>query len=85
MDINLNNIRTNSTMAANTIQASTLVDKAKETNLASYDLTISLTEAAIEDIKAAGLPEDAFKRDDELGKLISGAFSLPAPPFPTVE
>jgi len=85
MDINLNNIRTNSTIAQNAISADTLADKTKETNLASYDLTISMAEAAIEDIKAAGIPANALRRDDELGKLISEAFSLPAPPFPAVE
>ena len=85
MDINLNNIRTNSTMAQNGVSAATLAGKTEETNLASYDLTISMTEAAIEDIKAASIPADALRRDDKLGKLISEAFSLPAPPFPAVE
>ena len=29
------------------------------------------------------VPESALMRDDELGKLVSAAFSLPAPPMPS--
>lgn len=84
MNISFDNIRTNTTMAAQGVQTSLEAAKANETNLDAYDLTISLADAAIEDIKAAGLPKDALRRDDDLGKLVSAAFSLPPPPFPEV-
>ncbi len=84
MNINFNNIRTNTTNAAQAVQTTAEAEKTSEATLNSYDLTVSLAEAAIEDIKAAGLPEDALRRDDDLGKLVSAAFSLPPPPFPDV-
>lgn len=86
MNINFNNIYTNTAIDTQAIQTSSNVESAKEkaTNLDSFELTISQAKATIEDIKAAGLPEDALKRDDDLGKLVSYAFSLPPPPFPEV-
>ena len=84
MDINFNNIQTNRAMAAQAAQNVVKADEAKVSDLSSYDLTISLAEAAVEDIRAADIPKDALRRDDDLGKLVSAAFTLPAPPFPEV-
>lgn len=33
----------------------------------------------------ADVPEAALSRDDELGKLVNAAFSLPAPPMPAFD
>ena len=59
---------------------------AKPTDLAgvkqSNGLTITHSFAAPEDIAAAEVPEDSLRRDDALGKLISGAFNLSPPPMP---
>ncbi len=32
--------------------------------------------------QAATIPPETFSRDDALGKLVSAAFNLPAPPMP---
>ena len=45
-------------------------------------LTVTQAPAAPEDIAAAGIPESALTRDDDLGRLVSSAFALPAPPMP---
>ena len=45
-------------------------------------VTITMSAAAPEDISAAAIPESALSRDDDLGKLVSSAFALPAPPMP---
>lgn len=46
--------------------------------------SLSITEriAAPEDVEAAAIPEDALRRDDDLGKLVSSVFNFPAPPPP---
>jgi len=54
----------------------------RASRLASSGLSISESPAAPEDVSAANLPESALSRDDDLGKLVSSAFSLPAPPMP---
>ena len=45
-------------------------------------LTVTQAPAAPEDIAAAEIPESALSRDDDLGRLVSSAFALPAPPMP---
>jgi hypothetical protein len=47
------------------------------------DLTITQAPASLEDIAAATIPESALSRDDDLGRLVSSAFNLPAPPMPS--
>lgn len=84
MNVNLNNITANTTIATQAAMAAADADKAKASELGSYDLTITLAETAAEDIKAAEIPECALRRDDDLGKLVSAAFSLAPPPFPNV-
>jgi len=86
MNINFNSIQANTTTAAQGVRDSFDAGQVqgKTESLSSYDLTISLAETAIEDIKAADVPPDALRRDDDIGRLVSMAFSLPPPPFPTV-
>ena len=84
MNVNLNNITANTTIATQAAMAAADADEAKASELGSYDLTITLAETAAEDIKAAEIPESALRRDDDLGKLVSAAFSLAPPPFPNV-
>ena len=50
--------------------------------LSSAGLSISESPASPEDVSAASLPESALSRNDDLGKLVSSAFALPAPPMP---
>jgi hypothetical protein len=49
---------------------------------ATHGLTITESRAADEDIAVSSLPEDALSRTDDLGLLVSDAFTLPAPPMP---
>ena len=48
----------------------------------ALDLTVTQAPASPEDIAAATIPESALSRDDDLGRLVSSAFNLPAPPMP---
>ena len=45
-------------------------------------LTIARAPTSPEDIAAATIPDSALTRDDDLGLLVSSAFTLPAPPMP---
>ena len=45
-------------------------------------LTITHATASPEDVAAASIPDSALTRDDDLGLLVSSAFTLPAPPMP---
>lgn len=85
MNVNFNNIHTTNTMATQSLATVAEAAKDKATNTDSYEFTVSLAESAIEDIQASSIPENTFKRDDDLGKLVSAAFSLAPPPFPAVE
>lgn len=49
---------------------------------ATPGLTITQATASPEDVSAASIPDSALTRDDDLGLLISSAFTLPAPPMP---
>ena len=49
---------------------------------AATALTISHAPASPDDIAAAAIPDSALTRDDDLGLLVSSAFTLPAPPMP---
>ena len=49
----------------------------------SKHLTIQTSVAAPEDIAAAGIPDAALSRDDDVGRLVAQAFDLPPPPMPT--
>ena len=55
----------------------------RASRLASSGLSISESPAAPEDVSAANLPESTLSRDDDLGKFVSSAFALPAPPMPS--
>ena len=46
------------------------------------DLTITHTRANTEDLAVSSLPPDALSRTDDLGLLVTSAFTLPAPPMP---
>lgn len=44
---------------------------------------LTVTEALVSgDAAVEAVPESALRRDDELGRLFSAAFSLPPPPMP---
>ena len=45
-------------------------------------LTITEAPTSPEDITAATLPDTALSRDDDLGLLVTSAFTLPPPPMP---
>lgn len=45
-------------------------------------LTITQAPTSPEDITAATIPDTALTRDDDLGLLVSSAFTLPPPPMP---
>ena len=46
------------------------------------DLTITQARPTPEDLTVSTLPADALSRTDDLGLLVSSAFTLPAPPMP---
>ena len=46
-------------------------------------LTITRADVAPEDVAAAEIPDAAFTRGDDIGKLIGAAFNLPPPPVPS--
>ena len=46
------------------------------------DLTITHNRANTEDLAVSSLPPDALSRTDDLGLLVTSAFTLPAPPMP---
>ena len=84
MDIRLNNFRpTGPTTGTNQTDAANSAAAAKAAKGATHD-GFSVTELAAgpEDIAAAAIPDSALTRDDPLGRLVSQAFSLPAPPMP---
>ncbi len=84
MDIRLNNFRsTGPTSGAIQADAANSAAAAKAAKGATRD-GFSVTEltAGPEDIAAAVIPESALTRDDPLGRLVSQAFNLPAPPMP---
>ena len=45
--------------------------------------TLTITEARVEaGSSVEAVPDEALRRDDELGRLFSAAFTLPPPPMP---
>ena len=56
----------------------------QETSKGSSGLTIGTrTEALASSEPVADVSEAALSRDDDLGRLVNSAFSLPAPPMPS--
>ena len=59
--------------------------RAMEENAADGLLSVTTAPASPEDIAAAEIPESALSRDDDLGKLVGGAFNLPPPAMPAFD
>ena len=81
MDISFNSNFSSRLDAIGGAQNTVPAGKAKEA-AARPDLTITQSAAAPEEVSAAAIPDSALARDDALGKLVSAAFTLPAPPMP---
>ncbi len=81
MDISFNSNFSARLDAVGGVQNAVPASKAKEA-AAKPDLTITQSAAAPEEVSAAAIPDSALARDDALGKLVSAAFTLPAPPMP---
>ncbi|MBQ6136938.1 MAG: hypothetical protein IJI73_06180 [Kiritimatiellae bacterium] len=54
----------------------------KETAPANIDVSSSAVDALQRSEPTADVPASALTRDDDLGRAIAVAFSLPAPPMP---
>lgn len=78
MDISLRPLTTPATVPAATTRPADAASSARESAPA---LTIS--ETRVSDLDATeAIPDSVLVRDDDLGKLFSAAFTLPAPPMP---
>lgn len=94
MDISLNNgankglgVR-HETLDASLVSGLASAATQQPTQLAAQSpspLTITHATATPEDIAAAEIPDAALSRDDALGKLVSGVFSLQPPPMPAFQ
>ncbi len=82
MDIRLNNFKLGSASIGQ-IQGDKPADAAPATkNATNGDVSVTELPANPEDLAVSDIPESALSRDDPLGKLVSAAFNLPAPPAP---
>ncbi len=81
MDISINNRPSPITDPA-TLQQTAPAEAAKSTSRPSLVITEARADALSGLDAAEEVPESALRRDDPLGKLLSAAFSLPAPPMP---
>ena len=80
MDIRIN---TNTNISKVNFEASKPV--AQQTNQPGVGSSLSITQApaaAVDDTMGIDVPEATLTREDPLGKLVSSAFNLAAPPMP---
>ncbi len=82
MDISLDNSVNKAVgMGQEALDASLVSRPASEPAQLPNNLTVTHATATPEDIAAAGIPDAALSRDDDLGKLIGEVFNLPSPPM----
>ena len=83
MNLNINNISVPSpNIGGLQPPGETVAQAAKERSSATSSLTITRTEVPHNEISVSEMPEDAFDRKDELGKIVNAAFNLPPPQMP---
>jgi hypothetical protein len=83
MNIDFNNIAKPSINTSPAALPDAAADKKPLASPSPRDLTITQAKASAEDIAAAAIPDSALSRTDDLGLLVSDAFTLPAPPMPS--
>ena len=83
MSLNINNISVPSPNIGG-LQPSgeAVAPTVNERSPASSSLTITQTEMPHNEISVSEMPDDAFDRKDELGKIVNAAFNLPPPQMP---
>ena len=78
-------IRINSNTNIRNAEFESAKPMAQQKNPASAGASLSVTQAsaaAVDDTMGIDVPEAMLTREDSLGKLVSSAFNLPAPPMP---
>ncbi len=81
-NISQNTYAANAANFAATARADSADAAAKTAATPAQGFSITERAASPEDIEAARIPETALARDDALGRLVSSAYNLPAPPMP---
>ena len=86
MNINLDN-HISSSIVANSqpVQGPIQAQDTSRPNESGPALTVTTATAVPDEIAAARLSDDEFKRDDWLGALIQNSFTYPPPPMPNLE
>lgn len=84
MDISINR-NSIANMAPQVPVDQTAAAKAGAQPAGTAGVSVTKTAAAPEDAAAAAISESSLTRDDPLGRLVSAAFNLPAPPMPLFE
>lgn len=83
MNLNINNISVPSpNIGGLQPPGETVAQTAKERAPAASSLTITQTEVPRNEISVSEMPDDAFDRRDELGKIVNAVFNLPPPQMP---
>ena len=83
MNISLNTNTNMASVAAGTVSAETKATAASQSKAASPALQITEADVSpLGSISSGWIPEGALDRNDDLGKLLSSAYNLEAPPMP---
>ena len=63
------------------------IDASKTSDVAFFNVSTSSARIQSDGLASsepvADVPDSALTRDDELGRLVNGAFNMPPPPMPT--